>query len=794
MENKKFRLIWLIAIGVLVFPILTRAQTEPRSEVYLIATTNLYDAKVVSQDGNKIKLAFDINNRDGIQSDIRYAVSLLKLDKDGQVIDEQGLKNYQEVIAVGQGETIKKEIVYDAPEYLFGEYMIAIYLKSGDSLILGLGRAGKVVLNGSAGYLSIDRNSCYIKVEGENGDKKYELLAGVDVNNDENIIGYCQVKNNFQKDINFTADFTNHYRTTVGDVVEAESRNNPKMSFTAGESREIYFSIPKAKQPQAYDAVMVFKDEFGKKISNEVIFHYVLRGASATVQNVVLEKNSYVAGEIANGTFNWSGSADSFYGSRKGGTGIGEATIEIYLSDEAGNLCSDKFKKGISSDPFERSKPVEFSVKIQKDCPLIKINSTIANETGILTQKTSILFNEKNIEKPKQENKKENFNFEKIALRIVLFMAVLSLILILIFKIKNKNTVGLFLLFGILFLAPNIVKADTWTYWQWGDDNGNNRGSVVEAQFTVNLNSRNFNVGDDMTASGIINYTECSNGQGFPANLYREWDSNGGGRETLASLGGGSGDRWYGGWGWRNFGSRNSSGNQTVGFKFESWNWGSSLRKDVSMGYYVNCNPNNCAADTCVGQQCNNGCGNSWGIKNCSPCVLPWGGTVASGASVSAYQAASVACGLTCTSENRVCNSGILSGSYTNQSCSITPCQPCNLPWGGTIIHGASVTAYGQSTCSGCSSENRACSNGTLSGTYTSQSCSPLQSSDGQCGSANGNQFDSEPTDNLCSVGSSTDVTGDGPWSWTCLGTCSGASSEQCVALKSGDSYREVAP
>lgn len=58
-------------------------------------------------------------------------------------------------------------------------------------------------------------------------------------------------------------------------------------------------------------------------------------------------------------------------------------------------------------------------------------------------------------------------------------------------------------------------------------------------------------------------------------------------------------------------------------------------------------------------------------------CPLPWGGTIANGASVTAYSSPSVTSPATCSSvsQTSTCNNGILSpvsGSYTNQSCSVT--------------------------------------------------------------------------------------------------------------------------
>lgn len=210
-------------------------------------------------------------------------------------------------------------------------------------------------------------------------------------------------------------------------------------------------------------------------------------------------------------------------------------------------------------------------------------------------------------------------------------------------------------------------------------------------------------------------------------------------------------------------------------------------------------------------------------------CASPWGAMVEGGSSVTAYSATSVACGVNCSTvaETRSCGGGVLSGSYTNQSCTPAVCDTtpdvftftdqtgvavsslitsnsiiisgintatsvsvsgggspqirvaagawstsgtitngqslqvrltssasgntalsatvtvggvsdnwsvttvasttCNLPWGGSIASGASVLAYQYdlTSCGYCSvySQNRTCSNGTLSGSFTYDYC-----------------------------------------------------------------------
>lgn len=115
--------------------------------------------------------------------------------------------------------------------------------------------------------------------------------------------------------------------------------------------------------------------------------------------------------------------------------------------------------------------------------------------------------------------------------------------------------------------------------------------------------------------------------------------------------------------------------------------------------------------------------------SKCAPktCSLPWGGSVNNGHSVTAYASSTVPYGSSCTSQTRTCSSGTLSGSYTASSCSVQPPANCSLPWGGSISHNQSVTAYSSSSVpfgSSCSSQTRTCNSGSLSGSFSASSCS----------------------------------------------------------------------
>jgi len=98
------------------------------------------------------------------------------------------------------------------------------------------------------------------------------------------------------------------------------------------------------------------------------------------------------------------------------------------------------------------------------------------------------------------------------------------------------------------------------------------------------------------------------------------------------------------------------------------------------------------------------------------PCALPWGGSIPHGATITAWQDGNVPHGNSCFSETRACNAGTLSGSYQNASCTVSP-EPVTCPvpaslGGGTLNVGGTVTAWQAASVTApatCQSQVRTC-------------------------------------------------------------------------------------
>ena len=74
-------------------------------------------------------------------------------------------------------------------------------------------------------------------------------------------------------------------------------------------------------------------------------------------------------------------------------------------------------------------------------------------------------------------------------------------------------------------------------------------------------------------------------------------------------------------------------------------------------------------------------------------------------------------------------------------------------------------------------------SNGGTTATCSALKATSAQAVNGACGSSNGASLTSAPTTNLCSVGTGSAVSGAGPWSWNCAGSNGGATASCSATL-----------
>lgn len=711
-------------------------------QVVTVATVGIHDSKIISQDENKIKVSFDLFNGEKSQPDIRYSVAIIKNNENNQVLIDE--KIYDEEISLNENETLNREIVYSAPAWLNGKYDLVIFAKSSSGLDLAVSPVGEVIFSGTGQYVEIKKETCYLKIKGDESGVKYSLIQGVDITKDENLVLSCVVKNNYAESIIASPEFITHQGSVFGKIVEAKKGFYEPIVIASMEEKEISYEIPKAKESRAYDISMKLVGKNGE-ISNEIISHYIVQGQIGIIKNIRLDKDYYQKGDIAKILFDWSPLVNSFQNSRTRTNFANQVfEVEISIKNKESKACIE-----LKQVDLKNQVQVNLDFQVIEDCQNPVIIASLKDMQGNIVDSKELRVESKNI-----PPKKTGSNSILFAIIVLAALLVVLTVILLVFKKKTNSRVGMFLV-GILFSSVlffsmgNRVMASTFsiyndygpltcTYWSDSCDGGCPYcvewwGGIVEVgQVTVNLNKSTYSPGESIVTSGsfknlvddfgetVLDLTSTINGVTSSMLHYTSANRNNvyiaSATNTPAQALGGA------------FNATFVGSQYTPDFRTNFTWYFSGASASASIPYTVTCGPPPAnATGTACSFSCNSGY--IWdGASGCiaAPCNLPWGGTIASGSNVTAYSSSSVSCGSTCSSQTRTCTNGTLSGTYTKQSCSVSSCASCNLPWGGTIASGSSITAY-STDCGTCStSQTRTCTNGTLSGTYTNQSCSPV--------------------------------------------------------------------
>lgn len=460
-----------------------------------VATVDIQNASIVSRKGNAFVVSFDITNKIGIQPAVQYGVELTDAkNQSGSFIDQ---KSYDEVLNIGENAQIHKEISYEAPSALSGEYNLWLVSRNSNGFPLAIAFVSKVVLTGDAQGFLIQIPSCFLTVEGEKGLPHYTLAQGVDIAEKETLIGTCAIKNISPRTLTATPQFETYYRTVFGKKVGQQGGDTPSFTLKAGETKTLSVRLPKALQPQAYDVKFsLFSKETGIS-SNPAFFHYVLRGASATIQQITFDKDAYSVGETAHLSLYTTESADSFPESRAGtSTALQSAVLEALVTNGiTAEKCGELVQQSLQSG-FNR---IGFSITKKCENPVASVTLT-SNGTVLDEKDFKVVTASKVPEAAGQAVPPSIGTFSFIGVVILLVVGAL-----LGFLIRRKKGPGALLAFLLLsaasFGVPHNAMAETITKSFWN----------IAFSSTVNLSKTTVSPGEFITVSGSLTSNVCSN-------------------------------------------------------------------------------------------------------------------------------------------------------------------------------------------------------------------------------------------------------------------------------------------
>ena len=334
----------LFAVALLLLPAWVSAQENASPSVVTegiaVANINLSDATILSQNAEKLTLEFTLTNQgDTPQFDIRYGVEMVKeLEGGGQAVAD-GIVG-RETLALSAGQSLTKVVDYPLSGVAPGTYSVWVTARTVGGVMLGLGSAGSVMIN-YADVVEIKADTCFLSVTGT--EEKYSLFQGVDVDSAESLMLNCTLKNHGLGDKNIVPVFETYRRTVFGEKIVMNYPVENPLQIAAGAEDTISLVIPKASEAQAYDTTVLLVDSDTRGVvSNRVVAHYVIKGNSATIQNISLNKESYAAGEEIEVVFLWSAAADAFEDSRLGGTKMSGVQASLQVADREGNICAEK--------------------------------------------------------------------------------------------------------------------------------------------------------------------------------------------------------------------------------------------------------------------------------------------------------------------------------------------------------------------------------------------------------------------------------------------------------------------
>jgi hypothetical protein len=274
--------------------------SDAQTEATTVATVNIYNATSTEISTSTFSFSFQIFNRVGVQSNIRYGLELVNV-KTNEAVDRK-LSN--EALTLGAGDSKDIKMSYSIPGFISnGEYRLFIVSQNQNGLSLAYAPVGfpektiSINTNYPNGILSLE--NCFIFINNDQK-TKYNLSQGVNIKTDENLSVNCDVKNNTNNDLNnLKIQMITHKRNQFGDVL-GNNFLDKSFSLNKNSSQNISFNIPVVSGAQAYDVDTFLVNSKNQKVSRSIFAHYVIHGASATIQNAYLDKENYKKGETAN--------------------------------------------------------------------------------------------------------------------------------------------------------------------------------------------------------------------------------------------------------------------------------------------------------------------------------------------------------------------------------------------------------------------------------------------------------------------------------------------------------------
>lgn len=276
-------------------PAVDTSESSSAPKVFLLATVNISNYKIVSQKDNVFNISFTLTNRVGIQTGIKYGLQLIKGEgQNATIVDE---KVYPDYLTLSDNSYIPKEITYEAPKTLSGDYNLALNVTNESGFPFGNISLGRVTLKGSQG-LEITPASCFLQIVGEKNEPHHNIAQSVNITKDETIRLTCSALNSTTKDLSVKPTFETFKGNPYGSIAPQTGGSTEAITFKSKEQKTFSVILPISNNPQFY--YVNFKLAEGDTVSNTISAKYSLGGGAVlSISNLSLDKDNYQKGDTA---------------------------------------------------------------------------------------------------------------------------------------------------------------------------------------------------------------------------------------------------------------------------------------------------------------------------------------------------------------------------------------------------------------------------------------------------------------------------------------------------------------
>ncbi len=402
------------------------AQTASSSAGFIVATVDINNTKIVSENGRNFVLSFTLANESGAQPQIQYAVKLTNASGNSPIIYDEHV--YNEMLSIGQNEHVNETINYSIPDALpAGTYQLWIEVKNESGLPLGSAYAGKAIITDNvSNTVEIIPNSCSF--------------------NNQTFIATCSINSSFQTTVTFVPTFVTKQYSIFGTVIPQTGGGNSNITIQTGSST-ISVSVPKAENSGNDNVTFSLVSADGSTTSNEVNFMYTLGTELGIIRNVIFDKTFYKAGDTANVQIFSNQNVAS--------------TLTLSVVDSFGNSCASPVNVTATNAAVTK-----LQVPIIKDCvnPTANVTLFTVSATGA---KTILDSNNFKINSPQNIVAQEAAQASSATNTIIIIVIVIIILIILLsvaFRKKKNQTIVVIIAGLFIFGLAHSAKALTIDY------------------------------------------------------------------------------------------------------------------------------------------------------------------------------------------------------------------------------------------------------------------------------------------------------------------------------------------